>query len=527
MATRTCVVVLLLFVCLSLHLAHAGNANRRAKKQSTARTATGHDAGIDAGMGEVELVPTRKRRVDTEETISPVLPTAEAQTHVTPSSEPVVVTGPELSESDVSKLVSKMKALRASPDDMPPATLSSQSEKPSSHKLKMSRTCKSFLSRLGFMETSSGGKVIPRMYIMEGAEKGGRKKPKLNLNRPFVKVALDTPMNTISGSTLHRIPFYQSSGENSDERDTWFPFNGAVNALMPGKICGYFDKKMDNQVDFSAKITDVQVTEPLNYQFRWLNYELSGGDMSIRYPLPNPEDEEAAKTLQLLLRDKHVFELLLHRWGNLQMMKISALFGGGIWDKGQGKVLKKLFNLRRHACGADFGSVNDVFTALSIGVTDVTFEEANDWIGCDNMYGLHHATVAAFDYNVRFREFFEHGTGSPVNQVAADAITRIDRIDDQFARYYVKPCTPERQSHLRMTLPLGGSLDAISIMLRKVQECERNREDLPREMQYPAEQQLLRMRNQLQCKPPPPPPTATGGEDNAGSSDIRASSEEV
>eukprot|EP00742_Colponemidia_sp_Colp-10_P001073 GILJ01001163.1.p1 GENE.GILJ01001163.1~~GILJ01001163.1.p1 ORF type:complete len:548 (+),score=67.60 GILJ01001163.1:43-1686(+) len=542
MVARRAFVFLFLFICLSFHLAHAGNASRHVKKKDTPRAQSAVDAGIDAGVGEIELVPLGKRRVVTSEPVTHFLPPVGEHTHTHTDTPPaMVIVTDEVPKSEPLKMgtsghthsESGMESLKASSGEIPPAEVPISSEKSasSSRRPRMSSACKSFFSRLRFMTSPLGRKVLPRMQITEEGGGGRKKKPKFNLNRVFVKVTLETPMVTVSGSTLHRIPFYRSSGENSDERDTWFPFNGAVNAVLPGKICGYFDKKMTNKVDFSSKVMYADVTHPLSYQMRWLNYELSSGEMATRYPLPksNPEDEddkEAINAFQILQRDKHVLELLMHRWGNLQFMKISAMFGGGIWDKGTGRALKKLFNLRR-ACSSlgDFVGENDIFTALSIGVTDVTFEEANDWIGCDNIYGLHHATVASFDYNVRFREYFEHATGSPVNRVLPNAMERIDAIDDQVARYYVKPCTPERNSHLRITLPFSGSLDAIGIMLRKVQECERSHEELPEEMQYAAEQQLLRIRNQLQCKSGPF--KATGSQDDAGSTpSLRVSSDE-
>lgn len=103
------------------------------------------------------------------------------------------------------------------------------------------------------------------------------------------------------------IPFYQSTGRNSQEPHTWFPFFGLIVEKQP----------------FAPKGMFIKPNSDLN------------------------EDFFPKKIINHIIKNYDSLQKIIFRFGNFEAMCISMLMGGGFWENKAG-VLLKIFILQNY-----------------------------------------------------------------------------------------------------------------------------------------------------------------------------------
>eukprot|EP00743_Colponemidia_sp_Colp-15_P000797 GILK01000879.1.p1 GENE.GILK01000879.1~~GILK01000879.1.p1 ORF type:complete len:426 (+),score=72.96 GILK01000879.1:51-1328(+) len=215
------------------------------------------------------------------------------------------------------------------------------------------------------------------------------------------------------------IAFYRSSGQNSGtiNHGTWFPINGMAHRQM-----GFGGGFVPDSIDKAAEpLAERAVLSPMSIwkQSHFNNLYDANKLCMIKKKRQQewlifnedwrPVDKKAAAALREFNKkfsiddgDKEVqnirkdVEEAVVRLGSMQMAKISYQLGSGIWQD-------KRVNLKRLL----FGSMKvEVINRGEIAAFLQRFEsakvespkEVNDFIGCDNPFGMHYSRVAEIDW---------------------------------------------------------------------------------------------------------------------------------
>jgi hypothetical protein len=163
------------------------------------------------------------------------------------------------------------------------------------HEWKFLALIERFIRRYIYHEKPRGADLISKFSCLYSKYKI-EKKAKILRNNEGDRVVL----------VIGKYPFYTSTGKNSGESDTWFPF------------CGFTDHP-----NFPAFVKPTPF--PPGHQL-----------LTKHYPLKFIEHiDEVTK----LAGNDYIFKLLQERFGNFESLCISMLLGGGFWNKPNGKAL--------------------------------------------------------------------------------------------------------------------------------------------------------------------------------------------
>jgi hypothetical protein len=140
--------------------------------------------------------------------------------------------------------------------------------------------------------------------------------------------------------SLNGQPFYQSSGQNSGSRGTWFPFFGRLEKDQP---CYYMKR------GWFIKPSDYSFPNALSTKMKQLYPTYSGSSYD---------------------------EQLLSRFGSLSCMLISSCIGGGLWNEESGIELKRYLQENY----PEFYCIAPTLTLLPATQIFETPEEMNAWL---------------------------------------------------------------------------------------------------------------------------------------------------
>jgi hypothetical protein len=219
--------------------------------------------------------------------------------------------------------------------------------------------------------------------------------------RQSVIGVMDEKNNNLRYITMiGHLPFYQSSGRNSREKGTWFPFMGLQEKGM-GK---FLPKGM-----FLKPPTDINTNFP---------EELS----------------------QYLNKNKSLLGEMVQRFGNFEAMSLSMLIGGGFWSNDEGIQLRSyilqhyenetrfLYDVTRTAL-ADLKQLSGNEKIISINEP----ESINTWL---SDHGLTNKNQLDFNYNTIKIQKTDLSINSNVNDALLDQIDNAIKAIKESASWY-------------------------------------------------------------------------------------------